>query len=144
VAESIAVGNTKIPALRPDSTLLLSKKPPVPVLTDTQSIKQAFAPISNAIRTGLIAEVDRAFLGLAPTERTLYEKMFARGTGFRVTPMFSAWAIAGDTADVTVSLHVIYHEKNAAEPNSIIRNYHAKLVRRAGTWQVTELASTTG
>jgi serine/threonine-protein kinase len=142
VAESIAVGNTKIPALRPDSTLLLSKKPPVPVLTDTQSIQQAFVPITNAVRTGLIAEVDRAFPALPASDRTWFADLFSRGTGFRVTPQFSGVTIAGDTADLIVTLHMIYHLKNAAEPNSTLRSYRARLVRRGTAWQVTELTAT--
>jgi serine/threonine-protein kinase len=139
--ESIRVGNTKIPALQPDSTLLLSKKPPAPPPTDTASIQQSFDPINNAVRSGLLAEVDRAFPALPPNERTWFGQLFARGAGFTVTPNFSNWRIGRDTADVVFTLHVRYHEKNAAEPNATTRRYQAKLVRRGSNWQITELVA---
>jgi hypothetical protein len=66
--------------------------------------------------------------------------LFGRAASVRVkNRTYEALNIHGDSADVVVTLHVSYRNKNAADPTSLLRKYRATLVRSDGAWKLITL-----
>jgi len=125
--------------LRPDTSLLHQLKPP-PVPSDADVLYQAFDQLATAIGTEDINAVQITFPNIPESERNWFAGFFGRATGIRVkSRSYEALNIRGDTADVVVTLHVSYRNKNAAEPNTLQRKYRATLVRADGAWKITTL-----
>jgi serine/threonine-protein kinase len=125
--------------LRPDTSLLHQLKPP-PVPSDTAVLYQAFDQLATAIGTEDINAVQLTFPNIPEAERNWFAGFFGRATGIRVkNRSYDALSIHGDGADVVVTLHVSYRNKNAAEPNTLQRKYRATLVRADGGWKITTL-----
>jgi len=125
--------------LRPDTNVLQSLKPPV-VPSDTALLRSAFDPLANAIGSEDINAVQLTFPDMPDTERAWFLGFFGRAAGVRVkNRSYDALSIHGDGADVVVTLHVSYRNKNGADPNSLMRKYRATLVRADGGWKVTTL-----
>ena len=145
--ESIATPKVVTPAgtplrptpARPDTSLLHQLKPPAPP-SDTVLVQQSFDRLATAIGTEEINAVQVAFPDMPDAERAWFVGFFNRAAGIRVGKReVDALTIHGDTADAVVTLHVGYRNKNAAEPNSLQRKYHATLIRADGGWKITTL-----
>jgi len=129
--------------LRPDTSVLHQLKPP-PVPSDTDVLHQAFDRLANAIGTEEINAVQLAFPDMPDSERAWFTSLFGRAANVRVGKRtYDALSIHGDSADVVVALHVSYRNKNAADPTSLQRKYHATLVRADGGWKITTLVPET-
>ncbi|HMA24774.1 MAG TPA: protein kinase [Gemmatimonadaceae bacterium] len=125
--------------LRPDTNALRQLKPPV-VPSDTALLYQAFDPLATAIGSEDINAVQLTFPGMQEAERAWFVGLFTRAAGVRVrNRTYDALHIHGDGAEVVVTLHVGYRNKNAADPTSLERKYRATLVRADGGWKITTL-----
>jgi serine/threonine-protein kinase len=125
--------------LRPDTSILHQLRVPL-VPTDTDLLRQAFEPLANAIGTEDINAVQLRFPNIPDAERAWFTGLFGRAASVRVkNRTYDALNIHGDSADVVVTLHVSYRNKNAADPTSLLRKYRATLVRSDGGWKVTTL-----
>jgi hypothetical protein len=147
--ESIATPKTVTPAgtpvrplvVRPDTSLVHQLKPPA-VPSDTAILQQAFEQLATAIGTEDVNAVQLTFPNMPDAERAWFTSFFGRAAGVRVkNRTYEALNIHGDGADVVVTLHVGYRNKNAAEPNTLQRKYRATLVRADGGWKITTLIS---
>jgi serine/threonine-protein kinase len=125
--------------LRPDTSILHQLRAPL-VPTDTDLLRQAFDPLANAVGTEDINAVQLRFPNIPDAERAWFTGLFGRAASVRVkNRTYEALNIHGDSADVVVTLHVSYRNKNAADPTSLLRKYRATLVRSDGAWKLITL-----
>jgi hypothetical protein len=129
----------RVAPLRPDTSVLHQLKAPV-VPSDTALLFQAFDPLANAIGTEEIDAVQLKFPGIPDAERAWFSGLFGRAANVRVkNRTYEALNIHGDVADVVVTLHISYRNKNAADPTSLQRKYRATMAREAGGWKISTL-----
>ena len=124
---------------RVDTNALQQLKPPA-VPSDTAILYQAFDPLANAIGASDISAVQLSYPDIPAAERDWWAGVFGRAANVRVkSRTYDGLSIHGDGADVEVTLHVSYRNKNAADPTSLQRKYRATLVRVDGGWKITTL-----
>jgi hypothetical protein len=129
----------RIAPLRPDTSVVHQIKVPV-VPSDTAVLYQTFEPLANAISTEEINAVQLRFPNIPDAERAWFTGLFGRAANVRVkNRTYEALSIHGDSADVVVTLHISYRNKNAADPTTLQRKYRAQLVRADGGWKITAL-----
>lgn len=112
------------------------KKPELP--PEEAAVRATLDHFAMAVANGEVA-VQKEFPAIPAPLLEGFRGIYNQAEQIKAKPSYGAAAIAGNRAEVAYSLRITYQDRRSKQQGAFNGQYRAKLLKRNGKWELTEL-----